>query len=296
MFLISSSREPFLLSSKLPTAHCPHPTSHPLHSPFPSPTPNSARLRQNLPRRPLSAHLALNAARLAPRRASGRLRLLGLLLALGRDFLLLALADGFLARFGTLRGPLRAALFDHVQRGPDYAALLLDRAAGALFGDFLGGKGVSWGNGTGGGGGWGGGGNKGGVEGTRRVEGFVGTYFGDAFLVLAAVERGPCDSTWVFALQEERFRLAILEPEDFTVAAHVEFALRRVKEDSEKSTSFGGVSTVRWRGGDILEDLWGFIAGKRLITYLAGVDLIPTEGVVVGTHVGGSGDGRCSLM
>lgn len=56
------------------------------------------------------------------------------------------------------------------------------------------------------------------------------TYLRDALLVLAAVERRPCDAAWVLALEEEGFGLAVLEAEDLAVAADVEFALhlRRV--------------------------------------------------------------------
>lgn len=41
----------------------------------------------------------------------------------------------------------------------------------------------------------------------------------------AAVEHGPGYSSRVLALQEEGFGLAILEAEDFAVAADVELAL-----------------------------------------------------------------------
>ena len=43
----------------------------------------------------------------------------------------------------------------------------------------------------------------------------------------AAVEHGPGYSSRVLALQEEGLGLAILEAEDFAVAADVEFALQR---------------------------------------------------------------------
>ena len=51
--------------------------------------------------------------------------------------LLLALLDGLLPCGRARLRPLRAALLDDVERGADDAALLLDRAAGALFSDFL---------------------------------------------------------------------------------------------------------------------------------------------------------------
>jgi len=50
-------------------------------------------------------------------------------------------------------------------------------------------------------------------------------YLRDTLLVLAAVERRPCDAARVLALEEERFGLAVLEAKDLAVAADVEFAL-----------------------------------------------------------------------
>jgi hypothetical protein len=47
----------------------------------------------------------------------------------------------------------------------------------------------------------------------------------DTLLVLAAVERRPCNAARVLALEEERFGLAVLEAKDLAVAADVEFAL-----------------------------------------------------------------------
>ncbi len=53
----------------------------------------------------------------------------------------------------------------------------------------------------------------------------VYTYFGDTFAVLSSEEDGPGDSAGVLALEEEGFCFAVLEAEDFVVAADVEFAL-----------------------------------------------------------------------
>jgi len=111
--------------------HSQHPPSHP-----------STRLRLHLTRRPLRPHLAnlppLRHAPRPPRRTRHRaLGLLRLLLALALRLLLLPRLDGGHARRGAGFGPLGAALFDHVEGGADDAALLLDGAAGALFGDFL---------------------------------------------------------------------------------------------------------------------------------------------------------------
>jgi len=64
----------------------------------------------------------------------------------------------------------------------------------------------------------------------------VYTYFGDTFAVLSSEEDGPGDSAGVLALEEEGFCFAVLEAEDFVVAADVEFALF-VNELVDKSKS-----------------------------------------------------------
>ena len=102
----------------------------------PNPSPSTS-LRTNLHRRALRAHLTLQPPGLPPRLHGRRLRLFRLLLTLGRRLLLLPLADRRLSRRGTGFRPLRTTLFDYVEGGADDAALLLDGAAGAFFGDFL---------------------------------------------------------------------------------------------------------------------------------------------------------------
>ena len=47
--------------------------------------------------------------------------------------------------------------------------------------------------------------------------------------MLPPVKRCPCDPTWVLTLEEEGLGLAVLEAEDFAVAADVEFALSEVE-------------------------------------------------------------------
>lgn len=97
-----------------------------------------ARLRGHA----LRPHLALDPRPgLAPRPRGRALRLLGLLLALAGRLLLLAFLDGRLPRRLPRFGTLRAALLDDFEGGADDAALGLDGAAGAFFGDFLGGSG-----------------------------------------------------------------------------------------------------------------------------------------------------------
>lgn len=45
--------------------------------------------------------------------------------------------------------------------------------------------------------------------------------------MLPSVENGPCDSTWVLALEEKRFGFAVLEAEDLAITADIELALCR---------------------------------------------------------------------
>lgn len=52
-----------------------------------------------------------------------------------------------------------------------------------------------------------------------------GTDFGDALLVLAAVQNSPRYPARVLALQEKRLRLSFLEAEDPAVAADVQLTL-----------------------------------------------------------------------
>lgn len=74
---------------------------------------------------------------LASSRTGRALSLLGLLLALAGSLLVLGLLDSGLTGGGARFGALAAAFFDHVQRGSDDGALVLDGAAGAFLGDFL---------------------------------------------------------------------------------------------------------------------------------------------------------------
>ena len=54
------------------------------------------------------------------------------------------------------------------------------------------------------------------------------TYFRETLSPLSAAEDGPGDAARVLALQEERFGFAVLEAEDFAVAADEELALLEV--------------------------------------------------------------------
>ena len=106
---------------------------------FPSPPSITSltSLSGRLVRHTFRPHLALNPPRLPPRRSGRTLRLLGLLLALGRRLLLLALRDSLLTCCLASLGTLRAAVFDEFEGGADDASLLLHGAAGALFGGIL---------------------------------------------------------------------------------------------------------------------------------------------------------------
>jgi hypothetical protein len=80
---------------------------------------------------------ALDPAGLPPRCTRCTLRLLHLLLALGRRLLLLAFLDRGLTGCGAGFGALGAAVFDDVEGGTDNGTLMLDGASGALLGGFL---------------------------------------------------------------------------------------------------------------------------------------------------------------
>ena len=51
------------------------------------------------------------------------------------------------------------------------------------------------------------------------------THLTDALLVLSSVKSGPCDSSRILALEKEGFGFAVLEAENFAIAADVEFPL-----------------------------------------------------------------------
>lgn len=90
---------------------------------------------------------------------------------------------------------------------------------------------------------------------------------GNAFFMLPSVECRPCDSTGILSLEEEGFGLAVLEPEDFTVAADVEFSLRwRMTVNCAIIISVGLVRCVEFRA------------------YLSGVYFVPAECIFVDTH------------
>jgi len=117
--------------------------------------------------------------------------------------------------------------------------------------------------------------------------------------VLASVEGGPSDSSWVLALEEKRLALAVLETEDLGVTTDVELALfsrhqqllsfpvflpcpRRVPVVCSVSVGVAAVLRRGTRGKRVEQD-----GGEK--THLARVDLRAGERIVVGTHV----DGGC---
>ena len=91
----------------------------------------------NLIRRTLCPHLRLNPSRLSSSCTHRTLRFFHLLLALCCRLLLLALFYGGLSGCSTSFWALGATLFDDVERGANNTTLLLYRAAGTFFGNFL---------------------------------------------------------------------------------------------------------------------------------------------------------------
>lgn len=108
-----------------------------------------------------------------------------------------------------------------------------------------------------------------------------------------SVKSGPVNLARVLALEEKGLGLSVLEAEDLAVTTDVELALFMpsanvrpivvfhhpppgVRFVAVAIAVFGhlGANVVTWRGN---------------ITYLARVDLLTAEGIVVGTHVGGVG-------
>lgn len=85
----------------------------------------------------LGALLALDALGLATGTGGGGLGLLSLLLAVAGGLLVLGVLDGLLAGGGAGLGALVAALLDHIERGTDDGALVLDGTAGTLLGNLL---------------------------------------------------------------------------------------------------------------------------------------------------------------
>jgi len=95
-----------------------------------------AGLCLHLDRRALGTLLA-DLLGLAPSSVRGGLGLLSLLLRLGGGLLLLGFLDGGSSGGVAGLGTLRAALLDHIERGTNDGALVLDGATSSLLGNFL---------------------------------------------------------------------------------------------------------------------------------------------------------------
>lgn len=89
----------------------------------------------------------------------------------------------------------------------------------------------------------------------------------DTLLVLPSVECRPRDLTRVLALEEERLGLAILESENLAVTADIELALYNPSAYASIDVPAPPSSSV--------------------FAHFSWVDLLTTEGIVVGTHDGG---------
>jgi hypothetical protein len=63
------------------------------------------------------------------------------------------------------------------------------------------------------------------ITSSPRIELQNTPYLRDTLLVLSSEKDGPCDATGVLALEEERFRLAVLESEDLAITTDVKLAL-----------------------------------------------------------------------
>lgn len=110
--------------------------------------------------------------------------------------------------------------------------------------------------------------------------------------MLSSVQRRPCDSPRVLALEEERFGFAVLEAEDFAVATNVDFALSKrhyeyFRSDEALQCEEGVIRLASCHHRQTwvtAQELWG--------AYLPGIDLLTTEGIFKSTHVGGKGEWR----
>lgn len=139
------------------------------------------------------------------------LRLIRLLRTLRRSPLLLRLSSRLRSRRSTGLRTLGSALLDYIEGGADDGTLGFHLAAAAGFGLFL--RGVL---------------DVCSVEnGVSDAVGFCGwmLYLRDTLPPCSPAEDRPGDAAGVLALEEERFGFAVLEAEDFAVAADEELAL-----------------------------------------------------------------------
>ena len=108
--------------------------------------------------------------------------------------------------------------------------------------------------------------------------------------MLPPEQDGPCNTTRVFALQEEGFGFAVLEAEDLAVAADVELTLNDNHESASFPAKSGSLCSVRGlaAAGSVVEAAGNSGKAEELRwnegIYLARVDSLTAEGVVVGTH------------
>lgn len=106
------------------------------------------------------------------------------------------------------------------------------------------------------------------------------THLRDTLPVLSSVKLSPGNSARVLALKEQRLGLAVLETEDFAVATNVELALFSHRQPILPLCC----TEISFRCRSKLSDR----ILRRGFAYLARVDLLTGESVVVGPHVGGT--------
>ena len=112
--------------------------------------------------------------------------------------------------------------------------------------------------------------------------------------MLPPEQHRPRNATRVLALQEKGLGFAVLEAKDFAVAADVELTLDRTHKSANFSLMVCYDKVCRC---EVPLLLLGGCGGSGALgeaeevewteAYLAGVDLLAAEGVVVGTHDGG---------
>ena len=114
--------------------------------------------------------------------------------------------------------------------------------------------------------------------------------------MLATVEDGPCDAAGVLALEEQGLRLAVLEAEDLAVATDIDLTLKTNNPSALNlvpNCSSPSPNAVSLRTHQALSqvhptkfrDRIGRGEQRQERAYLAGVDPLAGEAVVVGSHL-----------
>ncbi len=111
--------------------------------------------------------------------------------------------------------------------------------------------------------------------------------------MLSSVEDGPCDAAGVLSLQEQGLGFAILESEDFAVAADVEFTLQKGTVSITSLLHLDPPSQIKEPADPPLSS-FPSAPGLRIAiptantlgsqAYLSRVDSLARECIVVGSH------------